>query len=180
LSALQTAEPRTAQIDRPPLPGIVVKLASQPGELFHVEPGAKLYTDADLIMQQIAPELRGLTGIRIPQAQAAKDGVRVVLELAEPGQVLVGFFRSEKKGAAAAPPIDEWEPILRNAIAVAGHAGFTVWSHALPQGKSELDFGRGAYVVLGVIRKDAQPEPRMVFLSQNSARQRPDLDWLFE
>ena len=94
--------------------------------------------------------------------------------------MLVGFFRSERKGAAAAPPKDEWEPILRNAVTLNGHPSLTVWSHALPQGRSDLDFGRGAYVVLGFIRKQAQPEPRMVFFSQAEARQRPDLDWLFE
>jgi hypothetical protein len=55
-----------------------------------------------------------------------------------------------------------------------------VYSHALPAGKSGLDFGHGAYVVLGFIKRDAQPEPRMVFFSQAAASQRPDLDWLFE
>ncbi|MBZ5619329.1 MAG: hypothetical protein LAQ69_11495 [Acidobacteriia bacterium] len=76
--------------------------------------------------------------------------------------MLVGFFRSERKGAAAAPPKDEWEPILRNALLAPGQPVFTVWSHALPKGRNELDFGRGAYVVLGFIKKEAQPEPRMV------------------
>ena len=61
-----------------------------------------------------------------------------------------------------------------------GQPGFTVYSHALPAGKSGLDFGHGAYVVLGFIKRDAQPEPRMVFFSQAAASQRPDLDWLFE
>ena len=54
--------------------------------------------------------------------------------------------------------------------------GFTVWSLALPRGRNQLDFGRGAYVVLGVIRKNVQPQPRMVFYSQSGARERPDLD----
>lgn len=57
---------------------------------------------------------------------------------------------------------------------------FTVWSHALPEGENDLDFGKGAYVVLGFIKKDAQPEPRMVFFAKSSAAERPDLDWLFE
>lgn len=180
LKLLETSAPRTSSLDRPAWPGVAVKLAGDAGELFRVEPGARLYTDRPLVMQQIAPELRGLTGIRIAQAEAAKNGVRLAFDLAEPAQVLVGFFRSEKKGAAAAPPANEWEPVLRNGIAAEGHPGFTVWSHALPKGPNELDFGRGAYVVLGFIRRDVQPEPRMVFFSQADARQRPDLDWLFE
>ena len=180
LKALETSGPMTRNLERPPLPGVPFALTSRPGETFRVAPGAKLYGDRDLVIDQLAPELRGLTGVRIPQEEAARTGVRLEVDLPEAGQVLVGFFRSEKKGAAAAPPKDEWEPILRNAIAVKGQPGFTVWSHALPKGKSDLDFGRGAYVVLGFIRRDAQPEPRMVFFSQAAAQQRPDLDWLFE
>ena len=180
LTLLETSGTAEQNLDRPPLPGVSVKLAGAAGQLFRVEPGAKLYTDRPLIMEQVAPELRGLTGIRVPQDAAARDGVRIQFELPEAAQVLVGFFRSEKKGAAAAPPHDEWEPILRNAIAVSGHPGFTVWSHALPKGQSELNFGHGAYVVLGFIKREAQPEPRMVFFSQADAQKRPDLDWLFE
>lgn len=180
LKTLETSGAITRTADRPPLPGVSVKLSGGAGETFRVEPGTKLYTDKDLVLQEIAPELRGLTGIRIPDDAASKDGVRLEVDLPEPAQVLVGFFRSEKRGAAAAPPKDEWEPILRNGIAVEGQPGFTVYSHALPAGKSGLDFGHGAYVVLGFIKRDAQPEPRMVFFSQAAASQRPDLDWLFE
>ena len=177
---LETSGTTAQNLDRPPLPSVAAKLVGEAGELFPVAAGAMLYTDQQFAMEQIAPELRGLTGIRIPQAAATKDGVRVQFELPEAAQVLVGFFRSEKKGAAAAPPKDEWEAVLRNGIQVAGQPGFVVWSHALPKGRSEFDFGRGAYVVLGFIKREAQPEPRMVFFSQADARRRPDLDWLFE
>jgi hypothetical protein len=179
LQSLDAAAPMSAQAARAPYPGVSPKLAGTAGELFRVEPGARLYADNRLAIEEAAPELRGLTGIRIRQGDAARNGVRLEFELPEPAQVLVGFFRSEKKDAAAAAPQDEWEPILRNGIAVEGHPGFTVWAHALPKGRNELDFGRGAYVVLGFISKDAQPEPRMVFFAQSAAT-RPDLDWLFE
>jgi hypothetical protein len=69
---------------------------------------------------------------------------------------------------------------LRNAVESSGNPAFTVWSHALPAGKNSLDVGRGAYVILGFIKKDAQPEPRMVFFSDSAAQKRPDLDWLVE
>jgi hypothetical protein len=183
LKLLETSAPLTSARDRPAYPAVVPALkgedAAKP-ELFHVKQTEKLYTDSPLVLAQVAPELRKLTGIRIPQAAAAKDGVRLEFDLPEPAQVLVGFFRSEKKGAAAAPPTAEWEPVLRNGIVVEGHPGFTVWSHALPKGRNQLDFGRSAYVVLGFIKKEVQPEPRMVFFSQANATQRPDLDWLFE
>jgi hypothetical protein len=125
-----------------------------------------LFTDDSPIMESVAPDLRGLTGIRIAQADAVKSGVRLEFEISEPAQILVGFFPSEKKGAAAAPPANEWEPVLHNGIESAKYPGFTVWSHAVPVGKSQLDFGRRAYVVLGFVKRDFQLEPRMVFFSQ--------------
>lgn len=164
---------------RAPLPGVGVKLAGTEGELFAVKAGAKLYTDRAFAIEQLAPDLRGLTGIRIANDKATKGGVRLEFELAEPAQMLVGFFRSSKKGAAAAPPRDEWSPLLRNALAAGEHPGLTVWSHALPAGKNDLDLGSGAYVVLGFVKKDAPLEPRMVFFP-GAAQSRPDLDWLFE
>lgn len=180
LKVLETSGTMGREADRKPYPAVAVTLTGGAGAIFRVETGAPLFTDNSAAIEQAAPELRGLTGIRIPQDAAAKTGVRLEFDLPEPAQVLVGFFHSEKKGAAAAPPNDEWEPILRNGIEAARYPGFTVWSHALPKGKNELDFGRGAYVVLGFIKRDAQPEPRMVFFSQAGAEHRPDLDWLFE
>lgn len=179
LKLLETSGTVSTIADRPAWPAAAVGSVSG-GETFHLAQGAKVFTDREFTLQQIAPELRGLTGIRIADAAAAKTGVHLEFDLAEPAQMLVGFFRSEKKGAAAAPPKDEWSPVLRNGIAVSGMPGFTVWSHALPKGKSDLDLGRGAYVVLGFIQRDTQAEPRMVFFSEAAARQRPDLDWLFE
>lgn len=159
--------------------GVEVKVTGGAGEAFRVERGARIYTDAATAMEEVAPELAGLTGIRIPQKLAMEKGARVEFELREPAQVLVGFFRSARSRAAAAPPKDEWEPVLWNAVAAGAHPGFTVYSHAVPAGRSDLDFGPGAYVVLGFLPRSAQPEPRMVFFG-GAAQARADLDWLFE
>ncbi len=180
LKMLETSGTMSLQENRAPYPAVAVKMTGGRGETFRVESGTSLFSDINAPMDRVAGELRGLTGIRIPQDEAGKTGVRLEFELAEPAQVLVGFFHSEKKGAAAAPPKDEWEPILRNGIAAARYPGFTVWSHALPAGRNELDFGRGAYVVLGFVKPEAQLESRMVFFSDAGGKQRPDLDWLFE
>jgi hypothetical protein len=180
LKVLETSGTTAHKTEPPPYPFVNAKLTAGPGVTFRVEPGAHLFTDNATVIQQVAPELHGLTGIAIPQAQAARAGVPLELELSEPAQVLVGFFHSEKRDAAAAPPKDEWEPILRNGIVAEKYPGFTVWSHALPQGKSQLDFGRGAYVVLGFVKSGTPLPPRMVFYSQAGAPARPNLDWLFE
>lgn len=179
LEQLETTGARSTNLDRPAWPSLPITLTAGPGQTFPVRPGEKLYSDADLAIEHAAPELAGMTGIRIPR-QAAAKGVHLEIELPAPGQILIGFFRSEKKNAAAAPPKDEWDPLLRNGLTVAGHPAFTVWAHQLPAGKSDLDFGPGAFVVLGAIPQSVQPEARMVFYSASDAGRRPDLDWLFE
>jgi hypothetical protein len=178
LKLLESSRTQSAGREPAPLPGVSVKMVSG-GEMFHVEPGAKLYTDADIAIDKLAPELRGLTGIRISQADATRSGVRLEFESPEAAQVLVGFFRSEKRNAAAAPPKEEWEAILHNGVIAEGQTAFTVYSHMLSAGRNELDFGRGAFVVLGFTKKDAQPEARVVFLTQSPGG-RANLDWLFE
>ncbi|MDE3164560.1 MAG: hypothetical protein KGN36_02055, partial [Acidobacteriota bacterium] len=168
LKMVESAGARPAEVERAAWTPLAVKLTAGPGESFPVRAGEKLYTDADVTIEHAAPELAGMRGIRIPR-QAAGKGVRLEIELAEPGQILIGFFRSEKKNGAASPPKDEWDPLLRNGVTAAGQAAFTVWAHQLPRGKSDLDFGPGAWVVLGAIPQSVQPEARMVFYSAAEA-----------
>ena len=181
LQALAQGSAVTKQQSPKALPGVSVKLAGTGAELFEVRPGARLYPDREWTIDQVAPELEGLTGIRISYEQAIQGkGTKVQFELPEPAQILVGFFRSSKKGAAAQPPPNEWEPILRSSLVAGSHPGLTVYSAQMPAGRNELDFGGGAFVVLGFIQRDAQPVPRMVFFSQPAAGVQADLDWLFE
>ncbi len=172
LKLLETSGATAAQQEPAPLPFVVAKSSA---EGFIVEPGARIYTDRPLTIRNVASELKGMRGLRVANETAAKSGVVLDFEIPESAQILVGFFRSEKRNAAAAPPRDEWEPILRNAVEIEGHPALTVYAHSLPPGRSNLDFGPGAYVVLGFVKGTAQPVPRMVFFGP-----RPDLDWLFE
>lgn len=177
--ALNQAAPGSPK-ERAALPAVPVKLLSKDAEVFQVQPGEKLYTDLDVKVAGVAPELRGLTGIRLSNRAAVDQGVRLEFETAEPVQVLVGLFRGRtgRRRDAAQAPADEWEPVLRDAVVVPGRPWLTVWTHKLPAGRNELDLGKGAYVILGFVKRDAELEPRLVFRSGDQGR--ADLDWLFE
>lgn len=172
LKQLEATGAAAAQQDPAPWPCVAAKSTA---ESFAVEPGAKIYTDRPFTMKNVASELKGMTGFRIASEAARRNGAVLEFELPEAAQILVGFFRSESRNAAAVPPKDEWEPLLRNAVEIDGHPSLTVYAHSLPAGRHTLDFGPGAYVVLGFVKASAQPAPRMVFFGP-----RPDLDWLFE
>jgi hypothetical protein len=70
--------------------------------------------------------------------------------------------------------------VLFNGVQAEDHPSFTVYAHAVPAGRSDLDFGRGAYVVLGCVKRTETLVPRMVFSEVQQKQGRPDLDWLFE
>ena len=173
LSQLESSGAAATPRQQPaPFPFVVAKSAAP---AFTVQTGARIYSDRPLPITHLAPELMGLQGLQIPNGIATKSGAIVEFELPEPAHILVGFFKSERRNAAAAPPKDEWEPLLRNAVEIEGHPTLTVYARALPPGRNSLDFGPGAFAVLGFVKNSTHLAPRMVFFGP-----RPDLDWLFE
>ncbi len=163
LASLKAATvPATAGAEHKPLPPAPVKLLSPNCETFEVKPGAKLFTDRGHVIKDVAAELRGLQGIRISYGAGKRDGVRVEFELPEPATILVGFLRGENPRYAK-PPEWEWEVVLSRAVLVDDFPRIDVSAHPFPAGRSDVDFGRGNYVILGFIKASQSLEQRVVF-----------------
>jgi hypothetical protein len=107
------------------------------------------------------PELKGMTGIRFSHSGAKRQGMQVDLEVNRPVKVLIGFFQSrdasvwlqapdpETNSAAAEQGPDQ--PLLRNAICLSQLPSVDVHVLGLAAGQHTLDFGRGSYLILGVV-----------------------------
>jgi hypothetical protein len=164
----------------PALPQVSFHLVSNDGETFTVQPGAKLFTDGDAAVKDVAPQLAGLTGIRISQADSRKDDVTLQVDLDQPAQMLVGFFKlSSESHPPADPQSDTWQLQMLSGVVADKLPDLTIWSRAVPAGKSTIDVGRGPYVVLGFIPANAPAVPAVYFAESQTA-QPPNLDWLFE
>ena len=159
------------------LPQVAFTLAPGAGETFSVRAGEKLYTDAATPIVSVAPELDGLTGIRV----SAQQDTPIHFTLARPSQILVGFFKSDsKKAMNVSPATEQWNILLPNALQTAKGLPVTVWAKPLPAGVNDLDLGKGAYVVVGFIPEDAHVTPHINFSTAETSGQPPNLDWLFE
>jgi hypothetical protein len=157
------------------LPQVSFTLAPGAGETFQVVPGERLYSDASTPIQTVAPELNGLTGIRVSAQQTAP----IHFTLEKPAQILVGFFKSDSRRAAnVSPDTEQWNLLLPNAVSQAKGLPISVWTKPLPAGVNDLDLGKGAYVVLGFIPEDAHVTPLVTFSTDGN--QPANLDWLFE
>ncbi len=162
-----------------PLPQIPFTLATGPnnGQTFTVAPGQALYSDSPTPIATVAPELNGLTGIRVSTQQSQP----IRFTLSAPAQILVGFFKSDsRKALNVSPATEQWNILLPNAVTVAKGLPITVWTKPLPAGQNDLDLGKGAYLVLGFIPEDLHVIPHINFSTASKDGLPPNLDWLFE
>jgi hypothetical protein len=167
----QNALPAADAASHQPWPPARFKLLSTNAEIYRVEAGAKVFTDRNFTIQQLAPELKGLTGIRFSH-EAAKKGryEPVEFEAAEPVQVLVGYFKSPQKGWLQVPSLefaaqaDERggvDPVIENAAVVSECAKVDVHAFRFDAGRQKLELiGKGSFVILGVVPQSATLHPR--------------------
>jgi hypothetical protein len=159
------------------LPQVAFTLAPGAGESFTVKPGEKLYANADIPIVSVAPELNGLTGVRVSTQQETP----IHFTLSQPAQILVGFFKSSSsKAMNVSPSTEQWNILLPDAITTEKGLPVTVWTKPLPAGANDLDLGKGAYVVVGFIPESTHVTPHVNFSTTSANGEPPNLDWLFE
>jgi hypothetical protein len=145
------------------LPAATFKLLSG-GTAFPVAVGQPVFADDPARITAIAPELKGLTGIRFP-AGAPNSPTPITFHVDEPVQVLVGYFRSSGN-AYRRPPSSEFdaaaadrgstEPVLENAAVIGSLPPVDVYTQYFPAGDDTLDArGAGRFVILGFVPRSA-------------------------
>jgi hypothetical protein len=175
LKTLGSTEPAETAPTR--LPQVTFTLAPGAGETFAVKPGESLESDAAMPVTSVAPEVDGMTGIRV----SAKQEKPLEFTLEKPAQILVGFFKSSSsKAINVSPATEQWNILLPDALTIAKGLPVTLWTKPLAAGRNDLDLGKGAYVVVGFIPDDAHVTPHVNFSTTGTNGAPPNLDWLFE
>ena len=146
-------------------------MISTNAEIYKVENGANVFTDRNFVIQSLAPELRGLTGIRFSHA-AAKQGLNqpIEFETTEPVAVLVGYFQSDQKAWLQVPKLefaaqaDERggvDTVIENAAAISSCPHVDVHAFRFDAGRQKLELiGKGSFVILGVVPQSVQLQKR--------------------
>jgi len=177
-----------AEVDIAPLPAADFKLLTKNAHVYEVRENARVFWRKDISydyeIQQLAGELKGLKGIAFWHHQATTTGVVIDFEVYEPVKVLVGYVEDDSPEWLKPPAIEEdvdtatkegFEPVIRNAVILSKvNAPINVHVLSFPAGRCRLDLGRGAYMILGVVKASAQIKPRTAGLRKTG------LDWMFE
>ncbi len=158
-----------------------VKLASKfsPVKLTN---GANLFSNVPGKVEELAPELQGLTAYRFDGDKQREEATVVEFEAANPVKLLVGYFRDDQKKYAKKPTLEtdasandygQAEPVLTNAIRINGMPLPNVHAYRFPAGTHKLMLPKGYLLVLGFT--DSAITPRNAGL----AGAEETMDWLF-
>ncbi|HMO26626.1 MAG TPA: hypothetical protein PKB10_10180, partial [Tepidisphaeraceae bacterium] len=130
-------------------------------EQFEVMIGSRVFTDRDVAIRSVAPELVGLRSIRFSHA-AAVDGTMppVEFEVTEPVQVLGAYMQdadpqwlkpADLETDALAGAHGGNEPIIFNAATISELPAMHVHVFDYPAGRHKMDLrGKGSFVILGI------------------------------
>ena len=161
-------------------------LHSAHAETFRVEKGAQVFTDGDIHIVGCAEELNGLTGIRFSQMEAGLHGITVDMELHQPSKVLIGYFNSKDQQWLQVPSLEEnthaddrggYTPLLRKGLRLYAYPSVNVHAFQYEAGRHTIDFGKGAYLILGVVPWEQEIRQRDVEHKNDGV---DTLDWLYE
>ncbi|MGN7808803.1 hypothetical protein [Flavobacterium sp. 22076] len=110
---------------------------------------------------RLAPELQGLTGIELP-LESYKNGTNTSLQLKfkEPVTVLIGIFQDKNAEYLQADKLQNGKLVLENGLTITGLPLVNVYAISFPKGTQTLNFGKGLFAVLGVVKASEKLEPR--------------------
>lgn len=154
-----------------PWPAAKIKVLTPGVETYEVKKGAKVFTDRNYALKDVAPHLVGLTGIRFSHEAAKKGGdIRIDFEVSEPVKVLVGYFDSDDKQWLQVPALEHVAhaddrggiDVVLEDVAEIGDGKLelpkvNVHAFRYEKGRHTLEMiGKGSYVILGVVPADTK------------------------
>ena len=163
---------------------VKVKVLTEPIKTFTMSKGQRVYSDRDFKIEEVADELKKLTGLQLSQSQQEK-GTTIRFENEKPVKVLVGYFNGNSNSILAPPTLetnaqanDRGQADIRiaNALHIPGLYPVNVYSYHFPAGRNELILGRGIVLILGFI--DGNTEI-ITHDAATGTKGSPAIDWLF-
>jgi hypothetical protein len=168
------------------LPEAEFTLLSKDSEVYVVGKGESIFTDAACGIQNCAPEILGLKGIRFGLGEAISNGAAVTIELKEESYVLIGYINSKGVEWLQVPDLETnthaddrggLAVIYANAVKAEGCEPVNIHAFLYEKGIHDIYFGTGGFMIAGVIPAAKKPQPRNAGLEGEGLE---TLDWLYE
>ena len=173
----QTAEPLT---------GAAFELAGPGCETYTVRKGESIFTDMAAPVTMLAPELKGLTGIRFGLGSAMAEGARIVLKVPQDVKVLIAYMNAGGVEWLKLPDLETnthaddrggLSVVYANALQAENCPNCNIHAYFYEKGTHEIYMGTGGFTIVGVVPADANLQARNAGLSGETPEK---LDWLYE
>jgi len=168
-----------------PLAGVSFELTGGNCEKYIFKKGEKVFTDSLIKIQNITPELEGLTGIRFGFGEAIAQGATVKIKLHQDSKILIGYFQAKGVEWLQVPDLETnthaddrggLRTVYTNAIKAEGCPVVNIHSFVYEKGEYELYFGPGGYVIAGIVGADEELVSRDAGMDGEAL---DTLDWLY-
>ena len=156
---------------------------------YEVKKGSHVFTDAPSAIQNVAPELKGLTGISMSKEHAIKEGAKFKIRFEEDSQLLIGYFKvkgTQNKDWLRVPTLETdthaderggLACVFGEAVKVDNSPVVNVHAFQYEKGVHEIYMDNGAYAILGVVPAGVKLNSRQAGLAGDTLDM---LDWMFE
>ncbi|MCF3109200.1 glycoside hydrolase family 20 zincin-like fold domain-containing protein [Niabella sp. CC-SYL272] len=176
-------------------PYIAAKIMNKdkPVARFFVDSLAQPFSDTTLSIRSLAPELKGLKGLKLSYKAQLQQGTFYTFSNTRPVKVLVGFFQPQKSAFAKdtfflkAPELEtnalandygQAETRIANALVIPGMPQLNVHMYEFKPGINTLKLEKGVAIVLGFI-EGSQPV-KVYDAGLYESGNKKQVDWLFE
>ena len=162
------------------------RLISKDCEIFILDKDELIFTDCDFKIQNAAPEIYGLSGIRFGLGKAIDGGVSISLDLKEDAYVLVGYMMGKGVEWLQLPELETnthaehrggLEASYKNALKAQGCPPVNIHAYLYEKGEHELYFGTGGFVIAGIVPAKEALKARDAELAGEDYN---TLDWMYE
>ncbi len=165
----------------------MVSLNDKALKLYSLEKGQKLYSDSEIVISEVADELKQLKGVELNASSQLQKQSQITFKSQVPVKVMVGYFQSKEDGFLSPPNLEtdasandygQAEVKISGALTATGLPPVNIHSYSFPAGESTLVLGKGKFLIVGFVNGDVQIKPHGAS-SRNGGGER-NIDWLFE
>ncbi len=155
---LNTAGPGSSQKVYPDIRPAKVELLDDQLDFYPLAGKERIYSDKDYIIDSIVPELKNLSGIRLPFEIQKENGTHIRFRNAAPVKLLVGYFNGHSYSILDPPTLetnaaanDRGQADIRiaNAMRIEGLYPVNINTYYFEPGENSLKLNAGIALILG-------------------------------
>ncbi len=183
---LKTTEGQSLDAQVKPLSAAQVEFTGEYQGNYALKPGQKPFTESEYVIENVAPELAGLSGVRYSFEALDDFDTEVKFKTDKSVKMVVGFFQSDKTEFLSPPTLEfdasanfygQADIKILNALEITGLPPVNVHTYYFEPGEHSLLFDNDVFLILGFIDGDANIQPRDAGLGKTEVA--TGLDWLF-